>query len=76
LTNKNELTADSSHILGPFYGAVLSHPNSTFKTNAMIKIPMKVRDFIIIKKPNHKCENRAASKPQARIKNYERKKDV
>jgi hypothetical protein len=34
------------------------------KTNAVIKIPNKVGGFIIIKKSNHKCENKADSKPQ------------
>jgi hypothetical protein len=48
LTNKSDLTADSNHILGPFSSAVLSCPNCTFKPNAMIKIPIKADDFIII----------------------------
>jgi hypothetical protein len=74
LTNKNDLTADSNHVLGPFSSAVLSCPDCTFKPNAMIKIPIKADDFIIILKFNHKCENKTVSKSQARRKNYERKK--
>lgn len=73
LTNESYLTVDSNHILGPFSSAVLSCPNCTFKTNAMIKIPIKADDFVIILKSNHNCENKAASKSQARIKNDERK---
>jgi len=48
LTNKNYLTLDSNHILDLFSTAVLSCPNYTFKTNAMITTPIKADDFIKI----------------------------